>query len=58
MRILAQADSPDPPLGREAWYCDLDDRELHVRSEWSDDLVWSPPDAELDHVLVSRDGET
>ena len=57
MRTLAQAESPDRPLGREAWYCDVDDHDLHVRSEWSD-LEWSPPDAELDQVLVSHDGET
>jgi hypothetical protein len=57
MRILAAADPQDQPLGYEAWYCDVGDHELHVRSEWSD-LEWSPPDAELDHVLVSHDGET
>jgi hypothetical protein len=34
----------------------LDGRGLHFRSAWSD-LLWSPPDAELDRVLVSHDGE-
>ena len=56
MPIVTRADAVERPLRREAWFCDVDDHEVHVRTEWSD-LVWSPPDAELDHVLVSHEGE-
>jgi hypothetical protein len=34
----------------------LEGRELLFRSAWSE-LLWHPPGHELDHVLVSHDGD-
>jgi hypothetical protein len=40
----------------QAAFGDLDGRELIFRSAWSE-LLWRPPGGDLDHVLVSHDGE-
>jgi hypothetical protein len=40
-------------VARLSW---LDGRELLFRSAWSE-LLWRLPDHDLDHVLVSHDGD-